>query len=166
MKSGVLSRIRVLPAPRDRRRGWLIAGHLILPCAVGRGGFTRRKREGDGATPYGALLPLQLLFRPDGLPRRPSSPLPARPTRRQDGWCDDPADARYNSPIKLPATARHEVMWREDRIYDRVVDLDWNRGQPYPPRPRKRWKPLRVKRLPRRRPTGPQALRRRPVSGA
>lgn len=149
----------MLPAPRDQRRGWLIAGQLILPCAVGRGGYTRRKREGDGATPYGALLPLQLFFRPDGLPRRPPSPLPARPIRRQDGWCDDPGDARYNSPVTLPAKAHHEVMWRDDHIYDRVVDLDWNRGQPYPPRPRKKRARQVVKKLPCPRPTGPRSLR-------
>mgnify|MGYP000368246249 CR=1 FL=1 len=159
MKSRALARIRIRPAPRDRRRGWLLVGHLILPCAVGRGGFTRRKREGDGATPCGTLLPLQLFFRPDGVPRRPSSPLPSRPIRQQDGWCDDPGDARYNGLLTLPAKARHEVMWRDDRIYDRVVDLDWNRGKPYPEKPRKRGVPPRVKRLPRRRLTGPQALR-------
>lgn len=154
MKSRALARIRIRPAPRDRRRGWLIAGQLILPCAVGRGGFTRRKREGDGATPVGSVLPLSLFFRPDGLPRRPSARLPARQIARHDGWCDDPGDARYNSPIKLPATAHHEVMWRDDHIYDRVVDLDWNRGQPYAQKPRKCRIPPLVKRLPRRRPKG------------
>ena len=46
--------------------------------------------------------------------------------KRCDGWCDDPADGRYNRPIRLPAGASHEEMWREDRLYDIVGVLDWN----------------------------------------
>jgi len=49
-------------------------------------------------------------------------------------------------------------MWRDDHIYDRVVDLDWNRGLPYPQKPRKCRVPPLVKRLPRARPTGLRRL--------
>lgn len=31
-------------------------------------------------------------------------------------------------PIVLPYPASHERMWRDDRLYDVVLDLDWNRG--------------------------------------
>ena len=39
-------------------------------------------------------------------------------------------------------------MWRDDHIYDRVVDLDWNRGLPYPQKPRKCRVPPLVKKAP------------------
>ncbi len=41
-------------------------------------------------------------------------------------WCDDAGDGRYNRPLRLPLAASHEVMRREDRLYDVVVVLDWN----------------------------------------
>ena len=33
--------------------GRLMAGALVLPCAIGRTGITHDKRESDGATPAG-----------------------------------------------------------------------------------------------------------------
>ncbi len=127
MKGRLLATIRVLPAPRDPRRGWLVAGGRVLPCAIGKGGTTRRKREGDGATPIGDFALIALHFRPDRRPPRPLTGLPARATRPDDGWCDDPGDPRYNRLIRLPAQARYETMWREDALYDCVIDIDWNR---------------------------------------
>jgi L,D-peptidoglycan transpeptidase YkuD (ErfK/YbiS/YcfS/YnhG family) len=50
------------------------------------------------------------------------------PLRAADGWCDDPADRCYNRPVTLPYPARHERMWRDDHVYDVVVDVAWNRG--------------------------------------
>lgn len=45
---------------------------------------------------------------------------------KDDGWCDDPDDPNYNRPVKLPYAGRHEIMWREDHIYDIVVVLAYN----------------------------------------
>lgn len=119
--------VRVFPSPLDRRRGRLVAGSLALPCALGRSGTTRTKREGDGASPVGRFPLLGGFYRPDqGL--RPRSLLPLKPIRPQDGWCDDPADRRYNRPVRRPYPASHEAMWRHDRVYDVVLDLGWNRG--------------------------------------
>ena len=39
------------------------------PCAIGRGGLSPAKREGDGATPAGVLHITGCLYRPDRLPR-------------------------------------------------------------------------------------------------
>ena len=44
------------------------------------------------------------------------------------GWCDDPADRRYNTLVPLPCRSSHEEMWRADHLYDVVIDIDWNRG--------------------------------------
>lgn len=94
-------------------------------CALGRGGIRADKREGDGATPAG-LLPLRyVLYRPDrGGP--PATRLPVRPIALDDGWCDDPARPEYNRPVKRPFAGRHEILWRDDDLYDLVVVLGWN----------------------------------------
>ncbi|KMO27857.1 L,D-transpeptidase catalytic domain protein, partial [Methylobacterium variabile] len=63
------------------------------------------------------------------LGRRPATPLPLRPIRPDDGWCDDPRDRRYNQPLTLPAPGiSAERLWRDDGLYDLVIDLDYNRG--------------------------------------
>jgi L,D-peptidoglycan transpeptidase YkuD (ErfK/YbiS/YcfS/YnhG family) len=129
-------RVRRLPGAKchgTQHRGVLLAGGLAIPCALGRAGLTRRKREGDGASPAATLRPLVLMHRPDRL-RRPHAALPGRALRPFDGWCDDPAHPRYNRPVRLPLAASHERMWREDGLYDVVVDLDWNRRSPRPGR--------------------------------
>jgi L,D-peptidoglycan transpeptidase YkuD (ErfK/YbiS/YcfS/YnhG family) len=46
----------------------------------------------------------------------------------KDGWCDDPSDRLYNQLVPLPYPAGHERLWRDDHVYDVVVDIDWNRG--------------------------------------
>ncbi|TXN62456.1 L,D-transpeptidase family protein, partial [Methylobacterium sp. WL18] len=54
---------------------------------------------------------------------------PLRATRPGDGWCDDRRDRRYNRPIRLPAPGvSAEAMWRDDGLYDVVIDLDYNRA--------------------------------------
>jgi L,D-peptidoglycan transpeptidase YkuD (ErfK/YbiS/YcfS/YnhG family) len=129
-------RVRRLPGAKNhgkQHRGVLLAGGLSFPCALGRSGLTRRKREGDGASPVATLRPLLLMFRPDRL-RRPATTLPSRALAPGDAWCDDPRHRRYNRPVPLPFAWSHERMWREDGLYDIVVDLDWNRRSPRPGR--------------------------------
>lgn len=106
-------------------RGRLKAGALVLPCAFGRAGIRHVKREGDHATPAGRFRLLRGYYRPDRL-RRPASALAISALRPSDGWCDDPASACYNRPVRLPFRAGYESMWRRDRLYDLVVVLDYN----------------------------------------
>lgn len=117
--------LRVRPLPGRPQRGLLIGAGLILPCALGRSGLTRFKREGDGATPVGRLALLFGRRRADrGLPV--AAPFPLDPIRADDGWCDDADDGRYNRPVRLPCRASHEEMRRADELYDLVIVLDWN----------------------------------------
>ena len=98
---------------------------MIYSCAIGKGGIRADKREGDGATPIG-LLPLRrVLYRADRL-APPRAAVPLAPIAPDDGWCDDPAHADYNAPIRLPHPARHEELWRADEIYDVIGVLGWN----------------------------------------
>jgi L,D-peptidoglycan transpeptidase YkuD (ErfK/YbiS/YcfS/YnhG family) len=123
-KSG-RSTFLVRARPGDRCRGWLLAGPLALPVALGRGGIKANKREGDGGTPSGTFRLRRLWWRADRLPR-PRTGLPVRPIRRDDGWCEDPRDRRYNRPIQVPADDAGDRLWRADRLYDLIVELDHN----------------------------------------
>jgi L,D-peptidoglycan transpeptidase YkuD (ErfK/YbiS/YcfS/YnhG family) len=117
--------LRLCRAPGERRRGLLRAGHRVVPVALGHAGIKANKREGDGATPRGRYRLLRLWWRADRAPR-PRTLLPSRPIRSDDGWCEDPSDRRYNRPIKLPPKRPGDRLWREDRLYDLVIELDHN----------------------------------------
>jgi L,D-peptidoglycan transpeptidase YkuD (ErfK/YbiS/YcfS/YnhG family) len=127
MKRTTVAVIRVYRSALDPTRGRLVAGPISLSCALGRAGTRRAKREGDGASPVARLRVLGGFYRADRI-RRPPTLLRLAPIRPQDGWCDDPADRRYNRPVTRPYAASHEAMWRDDHVYDVVLDLAWNRG--------------------------------------
>lgn len=94
-------------------------------CASGHGGITADKKEGDGATPVGRHPLRQVYYRDDRLDEPPTD-LPVTALRQNDGWCDDPNDHNYNRKIALPYPARHEALWREDSVYDVIVELGYN----------------------------------------
>ncbi|MCC6001979.1 MAG: L,D-transpeptidase family protein [Pararhodobacter sp.] len=96
-----------------------------MPCAIGRGGITRRKREGDGATPAGTHRLVALLYRPDRIARA-SLPHWAVPIRPGDLWCDDPASKDYNQMVRAPCAASHESLRRADPLYDVILTTNWN----------------------------------------
>lgn len=133
MKRTTLSHLRVRSLVGDRTRGQVLAGGLVLPCALGRSGMVQRKREGDGGSPQGRFRLRGGVYRPDVFAVRPRTALPLRRTRPSDGWCDASDDRRYNRPVSLPCPVSAERMWRDDGLYDLVIDLDYNRG---PIRPR------------------------------
>lgn len=101
-----------------------IAGRSFR-CAVGRGGVSSAKREGDGATPIGTWPLRQVLYRPDrGM--RPVTPLQTVPLKPFDGWCDAPSDPNYNRMVRHPYPASAEHLWRRDNIYDLIVVVGYN----------------------------------------
>lgn len=105
--------------------GRLVFAGRVLLAALGRSGVTRAKREGDGATPAGTLRLRRLLYRADRIAIPPGR-LPRAPLSPEDGWCDDPAHVDYNRPVRLPHPARHEMLWRDDAVYDLIGVLGWN----------------------------------------
>lgn len=112
------------------------AGRLTWPggsarAACGRGGVRADKREGDGASPHGTYPLVAAYYRPDRVvPPRTGLELTA--LCPEQGWVDDPADPLYNRPVLLPYPARHELMWREDGLYDLVVVIGYNTDPPVP----------------------------------
>ena len=105
------------------------AGPMV--CAIGRAGVTAAKVEGDGTTPVGSWPMRRLLVRPQRWPGLETS-LPMAEIGIDDGWCDDPADPRYNQPVRLPYPASCEALWRDDALYDAVVVLGYNDDPPLP----------------------------------
>lgn len=119
------SSIRIRTRPGHRTLGWLFAGHLRIPVALGRGGIKADKREGDGGTPRGRFHPLRVWYRADrGL--RPTTALPLRRIRLDDAWCEDPQDRRYNRPFRRRAGAPGDLLARVDHLYDVIVEIDHN----------------------------------------
>ena len=96
-----------------------------FPCAIGRGGITRTKREGDGATPAGVHGLVGLLYRPDRVGRA-ELPRWAVPIGPRDGWSDDPHHEDYNLMIRRPSGFSHEALRWPDPRYDIVLITDWN----------------------------------------
>ena len=125
MRKTSLNTIRVRARAGERTRGWLIAGALVFPVAIGRGGIKANKREGDGGTPRGAFRLRRLWWRADRL-ARPMTHLPVRRIRPDDGWCEDPADRAYNRPVLVPPGSNADRLWRQDRLYDLIIELDHN----------------------------------------
>src|SRR5262245_43870939 len=114
----VLREIIVRPAPGDPRRAIVQAGHLTFLAALGRSGRSSRKREGDGATPIAAMRLLYGFFRKDAMRSRLGTTLPMLPIDKSMLWCDAPADANYNRPVRPPFRPSHETMMRGDHLYD------------------------------------------------
>ena len=111
------------PAPDG---GYILeTAEFTMRCAVGRSGFIRNKREGDGGSPAGRWPLREVFYRPDQMDQ-PETGLPIRPIARDDGWCDAPDDPNYNRLVRLPYSASHEEMWRDDRVYDVVIVVGYN----------------------------------------
>ena len=91
-------------------KGLLRFEDFVFPCALGRSGITEAKREGDGGTPQGRYPLRSLFYRPDRSPPPPSR------------------------LILLPVESGHEVLWREDEIYDLILVIGYNDAPPIPGR--------------------------------
>ncbi|MGY0570618.1 L,D-transpeptidase family protein [Bradyrhizobium sp. RDM12] len=124
-RSRQLSAIRVKPAAGNPRRGWLTAGQLTIPVALGRGGILANKREGDGGTPRGHFRPRRLWWRGDRH-SRPSTFLPARIITAADAWCEHPGDRHYNQWIRREEGEGGDRLRRADQLYDFIIEIDHN----------------------------------------
>ena len=117
--------MRIRAAAGQRTRGWLTADGQTIPVALGRGGITANKREGDGGTPKGTFRPVRLWWRADRHPR-PRTFLPVRAIAPDDAWCEDPTHRHYNKPVRLDRDHVGDRLSRDDHLYDFVIELDHN----------------------------------------
>jgi L,D-peptidoglycan transpeptidase YkuD (ErfK/YbiS/YcfS/YnhG family) len=124
MRQSTFSLIRVRRRPGPRH-GILLAGGRAIPIVVGRAGIRANKREGDGATPRGTFRLVRLWWRADRCPR-PRTRLPLRAIDRAVAWCENTSDRRYNRPFRPSANEPGDRLWREDHLYDLVIEIDHN----------------------------------------
>lgn len=120
--------IRIQARSGRRSQGWLFPGAGGLEprrVALGRTGIKASKHEGDGGTPAGRFRPLRLWWRADRLPR-PATLLPVRRIGRDDAWCEDPSDRRYNRLFRRSANEPGDRLRRNDGLYDLIVEIDYN----------------------------------------
>lgn len=125
MAKRALNTITVTRAAGERSKGVLRIGAKTHPVALGGGGIKANKVEGDLATPHGVFRPRRVWWRADRMPR-PKTALPVQRIARTDAWCEDPGDRRYNQHILLDGSAPGDRLWRDDHLYDLIVELDHN----------------------------------------
>jgi len=106
--------------------GFIVFSGIRMRCALGRGGLSTHKREGDGATPVGEFKLGRVFYRPDRRAHPPTTGLQSQEITPNMGWCDDPSHTDYNRLITLPHPAHHEILWRDDQVYDLIVEILYN----------------------------------------
>ncbi len=125
MAPGFLPHIHVRKRSGTKSRGILRAGSASFPVALGRGGILANKREGDGGTPRGRFRLKRLWWRSDRI-SRPRTGLPVRVIGPEDAWSEDPADRRYNRPVRRRPSEPGDRLMRDDNLYDLIIELDHN----------------------------------------
>jgi L,D-peptidoglycan transpeptidase YkuD (ErfK/YbiS/YcfS/YnhG family) len=125
MRKQPFSIIRVRTRPGDRTHGLVLAGRLAIPVVLGRSGIKANKREGDGATPRGRFRLVRLWWRADRRPR-PRTLLSTRRIAPDLAWSEDAGDRRYNRPFRRSANEPGDRLWRDDHLYDLIVEIDHN----------------------------------------
>ncbi len=125
MRHMALSLLRVCAKPGARSHGVLLAGQLAIPVVLGRSGIRANKREGDGATPRGQFRLQRLWWRADRGPRPPTL-LPIVRIDPLVAWCEDASDRRYNRPFQRSANEPGDRLWRDDRLYDLIIEINHN----------------------------------------
>jgi L,D-peptidoglycan transpeptidase YkuD (ErfK/YbiS/YcfS/YnhG family) len=117
--------LQVSPKPGDKTKGVIRVHGRAFACALGRSGIAAIKHEGDGRTPRARM---KVLFAIHAKDRWPFAWRQSWLIGGKDplGWCDAPDSANYNRAVRLPFAPSHELLSRDDRLYDCIIVLDWN----------------------------------------
>ena len=94
-------------------------------CAIGLGGTTKEKIEGDQCTPIGEFKFNKIYYRSDKLGKLDFL-IPSAEISFEDGWCDDTDNKFYNQFVKFPFDGSAERLHREDDLYDIVCVMNYN----------------------------------------
>jgi len=108
-----------------KESGYLTYKNFKFRCALGKGGIGKKAKEGDSITPIGIFKLVKVFYREDKIKNIKTS-LKKIKIKKNMGWCDDPKSKFYNKLIKLPSKIRHEKLYRDDRLYDLIIILDYN----------------------------------------
>jgi len=125
MPARPLIHLQVHKRSGSNTHGILRAGNTTFFVALGRSGILANKFEGDGGTPRGRFRLKRLWWRKDRI-SRPRTFLPTRPIRPEDAWSEDPADRRYNRPVRRRVDEPGDRLTRADSLYDLIIEIDHN----------------------------------------
>ncbi len=107
------------------KSGYLKYKDIKFKCALGKSGIRKKKIEGDNITPKGTFKIIKIYYRKDRITKI-NSAFKLIEIKQTMGWCDDPKSKKYNQLIKLPSKYGYEKLFRDDRIYDLILVLDYN----------------------------------------
>ena len=107
------------------KSGYLKYKNIKFKCALGKSGIRKKRTEGDNITPKGTFKIIKIYYRKDRI-KKINSVFKIIEIKKNMGWCDDPESKKYNQLIKLPSKYRHEKLFRNDRIYDLMIVLNYN----------------------------------------
>jgi len=109
------------------KNGFLYIDEFKLKCAVGKGGITKNKVEGDKCTPKGEYKLEYIYYRKDRV-KKPISKIKSKIIKKDYGWCDDSNSKFYNSLIKISKNLdfHFEKLFRENSNYDYLIPIKYN----------------------------------------
>ena len=108
------------------RQNTLTYNDKSYQCAIGKNGITENKVEGDGCTPTGNYSIDCIYYRNDRINLINPS-IKTIPISKNYGWCDDTKSQYYNKFITFPFDHSAEKLYRDDKIYDIVCVINYNR---------------------------------------
>ena len=109
------------------KNNYLVYNGKKFKCSIGRGGFNKKKIEGDGCTPIGVFRIVDIFFREDKL-KNLTTNYNLKKILPSDGWCDDPKSNYYNTKIQFPFSNSAEELFRQDDRYDIVCITTHNQN--------------------------------------
>ncbi len=114
-----------------KNKDTLLIDDFKFRCSVGKNGFTKKKFEGDLATPKGKFNLGNIYYRADRI-QKPITKLRSIPIKKNMGWCDDPNSRFYNKQIKIKKNLKisYEKLYRKDYKYDLLILIKYNYKNP------------------------------------
>ena len=110
----------------------LICDEFVFKCSIGKKGKIKNKIEGDKKTPKGTFSLGNLYYRADRK-KIPETKLKCIKIKKNMGWCDDIKSGKnYNKLIKIGKKLKfgHEKLFRNDKIYDYFIVINYNTYKP------------------------------------
>lgn len=106
------------------KNGTLIHNKKVYKCAIGKGGFSKNKKEGDKKTPVGIFSLGKVFYRKDKIKNLQTKKVKVQ-IRKGMVWCDDPNSKNYNK-LTLSNQKSAETLYRKDRLYDLIIVINFN----------------------------------------
>ena len=94
-------------------------------CSIGKKGIRTNKKEGDNCTPKGIFKLIKVFYRADRVEQFPCI-LKKIKIKKNMGWCDDPKNKFYNKLVKISNKVKCEKLFRRDKKYDYLIQIDHN----------------------------------------